>query len=174
MKKLMIMMLLVLATNDVLAQKSEKNNAVFSSINFEMKTIYGLKQHNMQPMNLDMQLSFSYSDRLSLQVIAERNLTLFDMDGGKQCIDGNLLGGGLAYVWMKDSHYRYDVRLQILNSLGSPKLKQTVYDFGVNLYSKREERSISPVMGLGFRYQKSHTAGIRDWCGFYASVGVRF
>ena len=174
MKKVMILVLLVFAAISVLAQGSEQKSSILDDMNFEIKTLYGLKQHDMRPMDLSMQLSCSFTDRLSLLLSAERNHTLFDVNDGKWYADGTSFGGGVAYVWLKDGYYRYDMRLQVVNTIGSPKWKRTAYDLGVTLYEKREKRSLSPVLGLGFRYQKSHTAGIRNWCGLYATVGIRF
>jgi hypothetical protein len=174
MKKLMMMLLLYATTMGVSAQENEKKSSFFDNTNFEIKTLYGLKQHSMQPLNLSMQLSYSFSDKLSLMVAIERNHTQIDLNDYKTYANSTLLGGGLAYVWMKDHSYCYDARLQVLNSIGSPLLKQMTFDIGINLYGRCKKHRLSPIIGLGFRYQQSHTIGIRDWGGLYAIVGIRF
>ena len=174
MKKLMMMLLLVSSAIGIQAQESEKKSSLLDGLSFEIKTVYGLKQHNMNPLNLNMQLSYSYTDRLSLLISAERNYMLFNENDNKWYMNATSLGGGMAYVWMKDKHHNFDIRLQVLNTIGNSQWKHTAYDIGLNWYEKQEKRTCSPFMGIGFRYQKSHTSDMRDWCGFYATVGVRF
>ena len=169
-----MMMLLIFSAVGIQAQESEQKSSLLDDMNLEIKTLYGLKQHNMNPLNLNIQLSYSYTERLSLLLSVERNYMLFSGNDSKWYKDGTSLGGGLAYVWMKDKHQNFDVRLQVLNTIGSSQWKHAAYDIGLSWYEKRGKRSPSPFMGIGFRYQKSHTAGTRDWCGFYATVGVRF
>ena len=174
MKRIMTMMLLVSSVTGIQAQERERESSLLDAINFEVKTVYGLRQHNMNPLNLNMQLSYSYTSRLSLLISAERNYMLFDENGNEFYMKANSLGGGMAYVWMKDKGQCFDVRLQVLNTIGHSQWKHTAFDMNLNWYEKREKRACSPFIGIGFRYQKSHTADMRDWCGLYATVGVRF
>ena len=147
---------------------------VLAKFNFEMKSLYGLEQHGMTPMNLNLQLSYEFANRWSVLAAAERNHTQFDVDGVKWYTNGVSLGGGLAYAWHDGEHDRFDLRLQVLNTIGSPDWKHTTFDIGTNWYGKRSKSGMSPLIGIGFRYQKSHTAGIRDWMGIYGTIGVRF
>lgn len=175
MRNLIIsLLLLAIGGSSMNAQGSRSGGAFFDKLHFELKAIYGTRQHSMTPMNASMQLSYELTNRLSLMATTEGDYTLFKQNDSKSWARNVSLGGGLAYVIYKGQAEHFDLRLQVLNTVGSNDHSFTTYDLGTTWYGKSSKRSIAPVLGFGFRHQSSHTAGIRDWTGFYATVGVRF
>ena len=174
MKKTIFMMTMMVIAMAASAQETKSNGNALDKLSFEVKSLYGVKQHGMTPMNLDMQLGFEFAPRWQLVAAAEACRTLMEGDGNRSFAKDVALGGGLAYVWEEGKNSRFDLRLQVLNTIGSPDWSHTTYDIGTNWYGKSSQRRIKPLIGLGFRFQKSHTAGIRDWSGFYATLGFKF
>lgn len=156
------------------AQGNETKNAFFDRLHFELKTSYGTKQHGMTPINASLQLSYEFVKCLSLLATAEGDYSLFKQDDSQWWTKDFSLGGGLAYAFYDGNNERYDLRLQVLNTVGSNDRKFTTFDVGTTWYGKSSSHGVVPVLGFGIRHQKSHTTGIRDWTGFYATVGIRF
>lgn len=168
-----VISILALAVGCLNIQAQDKK--FFDNVNFEIKSLYGWKQHNMTPMSLDAQLSYQFSNRWSILASAEASRLLFDGGSGNNWyINSTLLGGGLAYTLFLDSEQRFDLRLQTLITVGHTDWKHTTFDVGTMWYGKSQERGIAPLIGLGVRYEKSHSSGIRDWIGLYGTIGIRF
>jgi len=151
-----------------------QEKSLFSKFNLEVKALYGIKQHGMTPLNLNAQLSYGIIDRLSLLVSAEKQWSLFNIDGSKWYANSTLLGGGMAYVWWKEEGQCFDVRLQVLSTIGTTDFKSTVFDIATIWYGTPSKRRLVPLVGFGLRHDKSHTTNVRDWTGVYAMLGIRF
>lgn len=153
------------------AQEGEVKHSVIDDFHLEFKMQSGFRQHGMTPLNADLQLSYEFVKRWSLLVTAEGGRMLYD--DSRTYIRNTSLGGGLTYVWVDEGCQRFDLRLQVLNTIGNPDWRQTTFDIGATWYRKPEKRALVPVIGFGFRYQKSHTAEVQNWTGVYASIGLR-
>jgi len=174
MKKVLFSMVLLVFSVTMNAQENEVKRTVFSNFHFELKALYGTKQHGMSPLSANMQLSYEFANRWSLQATAEACHTLFKADDKKWWTKDISLGGGLAYAWYEGKGERFDVRLQVLNTVGSPDRKYTTFDIGTTWYGHSSKQALAPVLGIGFRHQKSHTDGVSNWSGIYGTIGVRF
>ena len=157
-----------------IAVTSKGQEPVLAGFNLELKSLYGIEQHGMTPMTLNMQLSYEFANRWNLIGSIERNHTQFDVDGAKWYANALSTGGGLSYAWHDGAYDRFDLRLMVLKTLGSPDWKHTTFDIGTNWYGKNSKIGVAPTLGIGFRYQKSNTTGIRNWMGVYATIGIRF
>ena len=76
-----------------------QEKSLFSKFNLEVKALFGIKQHGMTPLNLNAQLSYGIIDRLSLLVSAEKQWSLFNIDGSKWYANSTLLGIGCDSDW---------------------------------------------------------------------------
>ncbi|MBP5714573.1 MAG: hypothetical protein J6X07_07745 [Prevotella sp.] len=81
--KSLISMVLLVSSVTMNAQENEVKRTVFSNFHFELKALYGTKQHGMSPLSANMQLSYEFANRWSLQATAEACHTLFKADEKK-------------------------------------------------------------------------------------------
>ncbi|MBP5424278.1 MAG: hypothetical protein J6Y78_17740 [Paludibacteraceae bacterium] len=174
MKKIFFVLTAMFVAITVNAQESQDNTPLFKDFSFEIKSLYGIKQHGLQPLSLDLQGGYEFANRWTLLACAEASHTLMDNNGVKSYAKDISLGGGFAYVWYDGAKDRLDLRMQVLKTIGSPEWNHTTFDIGTTWYGKPNKNGIAPLMGIGFRYEKSHIPGIRDWFGIYATVGIRF
>lgn len=151
-----------------------QQRSTLDKFNFEFKTIFGLKQHDIMPINLDMQLSFEFAKNWSVLATIEGNRLLMKKEGNKNYADAISLGGGLGYVLYNGTSDRFNLRFQVLTSINSSDLNHTIYDIGTMWFGRPSKHRISPLMGLGFRHQKSRLVDISDWNSFYATIGICF
>lgn len=174
MKKIAFILTAMFITIAVRAQESQDNTPLFKDFSFEIKSLYGIKQHGLQPLSLDLQGGYEFANRWTLLACAEASHTLMEVDGAKTYAKDISLGGGLAYTFYDGAKDRFDVRLQMLKTVSSADWKHTTYDIGTTWYSKPNKTGMAPLVGIGFRYEKSHVVGIPNWFGIYATVGIRF
>jgi hypothetical protein len=174
MKKIVFVLAAMFVATTVSAQEDKDSTPVFENCSLELKSLYGIKQHGMQPLNLDLQMGYEFANRWTLLACAEASHTLMERDGVKSYVKDISLGGGLAYAWYDGAKDRFDLRLQVLRTIGSADWKHTTFDIGTTWYGKPNKSVIAPLIGIGFRYEKSKTSGIPNWYGMYATVGVRF
>jgi hypothetical protein len=82
------------------------------------------------------------------------------------------LGGGLGYRFAPTDDLVFELRSLVAASVDNKDWKQTVYDtkvlFGLSRCIFR------PTFGLGYRHIESHTTGIDNYNGLYASIGISF
>ena len=174
MKRLLFVLTTLFIAITVNAQESQDDTPLFKDFSFEIKSLYGIKQHGMQPLSMDLQAGYEFANRWALVACAEASHTLMENNGVKSYAKDISLGGGLAYAFYNGAKDRFDVRLQMLKTVSSADWKHTTYDIGTNWYGKPNKTGMAPLVGIGFRYEKSHVVGIRDWWGIYATVGIRF
>lgn len=174
MKKIVFVLTALFIAIAVCAQESKDDTPILKNCSFELKSLYGIKQHGLQPLSLDMQMGYEFANRWTLLACAEASHTLLEVDGMKSYAKDISLGGGLAYAWYDGAKDRFDLRLQVLKTIGSADWKHTTFDIGTTWYGKPNKKGIAPLMGIGFRYEKSHIPGIPNWFGIYATVGIRF
>ena len=174
MKKIVFILTAMFITIAASAQESQDNTPLFKDFSFEIKSLYGIKQHGLQPLSLDLQAGYEFANRWTLLACAEASHTLMELDGAKTYAKDISLGGGLAYAFYDGTKDRFDLRLQVLKTIGSADRKHTTFDIGTTWYGKPNKMGIAPLIGFGFRYEKSHITGIPDWWGIYATVGIRF
>lgn len=171
MKKIVLTLVAMALCNTINAQESEVKNSVLDNFHLESKMQSGFRHHGMTPLNANLQLSYEFVKCWSLMATMEGERMLYE--DSRSYIRNNSLGGGLAYAWVDGDSQRFDLRFQVLSTIGHGDWKQTTFDIGSTWYGKPKKRALAPVVGYGFRYQKSHTAEVRNWTGFYVSIGLR-
>ena len=81
---------------------------------------------------------------------------------------------GVRLTNPKTSSDNFDVRASVTNSIGNADWKHTAYNVDVIWYGNANNKKLRPYLGIGFKHVKSHTAGIPDYNGVYATVGICF
>lgn len=105
----------------------------------------------------------------------EREYTRYKMsDDTKLWMDGYNLGGGLSILTKADAEGRGALRLAVLNSIGSADWKHTVYQASLAFYGMKEGNTDAPFVEIGYRYNKSHSAGISDCSSMFVAFGYCF
>lgn len=98
MKNIFFVLAAMFVAVSVSAQESKDDTPVFKNCSFELKSLYGIKQHGLQPLSLDMQMGYEFANRWTLLACAEASYTLMEKDGVKSYAKDLSLGGGLAYT----------------------------------------------------------------------------
>lgn len=172
MKKLLLIGIMALAGLNVSAQEDGKEWA--KKLHAEFKVSYGLKQHDMTPINANTRLSYDILKRVSISGAFEKNWMLVKAEGSKHYADGMSVGGGVGYMFAVDDGYNVEARLQVLTSVGKTDWKYTTYEAGVMFYLTPNHRQLAPVVGGGYRLEKSRTDGVRNWGSIFGTFGLRF
>lgn len=139
------------------------------------------RQHDMTLVSLNTLLGVE--PLKNLKVIVDMQSTLGLHNGGDvqtYHYGGLALGGGLAYRLhsyapgdgILGSKEAIDVRAIVCSSVSKKDFKYSQYSIGLNLYSL-DKGKITPTIGLGYRYVKSHTPGYRDQSNVYIEIGLK-
>lgn len=143
---------------------------------FDANVETGMKQHGIDPLFLNFSLGYNFTPRLYGFVKSEYQLGLQKENEVKTYRDGNGLGVGIGYQLDKPSAHgvTYDIQASFLNSLGHTDWKNTTYDIGITMHGNTIKKKVLPYIGVGFKYINSHTHGVKNYCGLYASIGMRY
>ena len=142
----------------------------------------GLQNKQTTPLMTGVDFGFEVLPRLRVILEADYTVGLRNVDGNRTFDGAFTLGGGLSYRlfggkgYTKPAQAKDALELQFTagGSVGKMDWKQNYYDFGL-LYTTRHRLSIcTPILGLGYRYVNSHAAGMKNYGGVYATIGMRF
>lgn len=192
MKRFLVVMLLALPMLGASAQsvKQEKLdsflvvvpqsffNRLSGSYNFSV----GLQNKKTTPLMMGVDLGFEVLPRLRVIFRTDYVVGLHSVNGNRTYDGAFTLGGGLSYRLFGGKGYTESVKekdaleLQFTagGSVGKPDWKQNYYDFGVLYTTRYRLSSCKPIFGLGYRYVNSHAAGLKNYGGVYATIGMRF
>lgn len=169
------------AQNDGASQESGDTPA-WQRISMGFNVVGGFEQHHVTPLRFEFNAGYEFVPRLYAFFHAENFLGLYKQNGDRIFYRTQNLGGGLGFRLLggKDGKYAgklresLDLRLMAGGSVGSCDWKQTFYDAGLQYYYRGGRALCTPVIGLGYRFTDSRTAGRRDQHTVYASIGLRF
>lgn len=149
-----------------------------ASYNFSL----GLQNKNTTPLMMGVDFGYEVLPRLRVIFKMDYAMALRSVDGNRTFDGAFTLGGGLSYRLFGGKGYTQpaqakdalELQFTAGGSVGKVDWKQNYYDFGL-LYTTRHRLSIcTPFMGLGYRYVNSHAAGMKNYGGVYATIGMRF
>lgn len=132
------------------------------------------RQHNMKPVQNDLILGWQITNKLSVFADYQAMLGLYNADGTRNYYRSRSgLGGGFGYeIANIRKAIGIDVRALATTTVGSPDWKYTQYDIGFIFYDYRNhQRFLSPVIGIGYRFTDSRTAGLRNLSNIYFQMG---
>lgn len=143
----------------------------YLDINMEV----GTKQHDINPCFANFGLGYNFSRRLYAGVKAEYQLGLHEENGLKTYKRNTDLGACVGYQLDKPAEHgtTFDLQVSFLNSIGNADWKNTTYDIGIIMRNNSTNKKVFPYIGIGFRYIDSHTNGMSNHAGLYASLGVK-
>lgn len=178
MKKFLFVMLaaLLVLPMGAFAQTSETSSKFLDKCIAEVGVGVGTPNKGYTPLTMNLNLGYNFTPRFYGFVKAEGVLGLYDKDGVKTYTKSPSLGGGLGVRLTnpKTSSDNFDVRASVTNSIGNADWKHTAYNVDVIWYSNTSKKKLRPYLGIGFKHINSHTAGIPDYNGVYATVGICF
>lgn len=123
----------------------------------------GTKNKDVTPLSFDLQLGYKPLPRFG--IFADYEVGWMLNGAAKAYGSTTNLGGGLSYRLCNE----VELRAKMAASVGNVDLKQTVYD--VNCLLRMTANKVSPYVSIGFRHVNSHTAGVDNYNGLYASFG---
>lgn len=164
------------------SSQSEKTLTAFDRIHIDAAVSGTTKQHDVQSIRMGLNVGYEFVTRVYTFVHVENNLALQKTEGTRTFFNSPVIGGGLGYRLFggnggkRESGTRdcLDLRIMAGCSVGNCDWKQTIYDAGFQYYFKGSRMTISPTIGLGYRFTDSRTTGLRDQHALYASIGLRF
>lgn len=192
MKRFLVVLLLALPMLGASAQnvKQEKSDSFlvvmpqsfFDRLSASYNFSLGLQNKNTTPLMMGVDFGYEVLPRLRVIFKMDYAMALRSVKGVRTYDDALLLGGGLSYRLFGGKGYTQpaqakdalELQFTAGGSVGKMDWKQNYYDFGL-LYTTRHRLSIcTPFMGLGYRYVNSHAAGMKNYGGVYATIGMRF
>ena len=155
--------------------QAKKIRKVCDKIMFEIDLGVGLKQHDITPLSVGINLGYRIIPRLAIYARYSGTYGLYDAGEGRDYFKTTNLGGGAEYVLAMDKRKiatdMYSVRAQVSASVGSVDWKNTTYSIGLYSKTKYKNGECGPIIGIGFEHINSHTLGIRDCNTFFATIG---
>ena len=192
MKRFLVVLLLALPMLGASAQnvKQEKSDSFlvvmpqsfFDRLSASYNFSLGLQNKNTTPLMMGVDFGYEVLPRLRVIFKMDYAMALRSVKGVRTYDDALLLGGGLSYRLFGGKGYTQpaqakdalELQFTAGGSVGKMDWKQNYYDFGL-LYTTRHRLSIcTPFMWLGYRYVNSHAAGMKNYGGVYATIGMRF
>lgn len=157
-------------------ESQEFHAPVTDKLLLEANFTAGMKNKGMSPMSLNFNIGYNLTPRFYAFAKAEGVIGLYDKDGVKTYTKGTDLGGGLGLKLLnpKKSNEGLDLRVSVANSIGKADWKHTTYQAEFILYCNNKKTRTSPYIGIGFKHMNSHTAGIDNWNGIFATIGWKF
>lgn len=159
-----------------LEQASESHSSFLDKCLLEVGVSVGMENKGYTPLTMNANLGYNFTPRFYGFVKAEGVLGLYDKGGVKTYTKSPSLGGGLGFRLTnpKTSSDNFDVRASVTNSIGNVDWKHTAYNVNVIWYGNASKKKSRPYLGVGFKHVKSHTAGVPNYNGIYATVGICF
>lgn len=140
----------------------------------------GLPQHDVTPFFYGVNAGYEFVPRLYVLGRLEVVTGLYEKDGERTWSQAGNLGAGLGYRLLGAKPSKrgvadcLDLRVLAGASVGHATWKQTFYDAGLEWYCRGRRFSVTPTIGLGYRYVDSRTTGVRNYGSAYLSIGFRF
>ena len=163
-------------STDGYKESKEAVISVTDKLLLEASFTAGMKNKGMSPMSLNFNIGYNFTPSLYAFAKAEGVIGLYDKEGIKTYTKGTDLGGGLGVKLLnpKKTNERLDLRVSIVNSIGNANWKHTTYQAEFILYCNSKKTRTVPYIGIGFKHMNSHTAGIDNWNGIFATIGWKF
>ncbi len=147
------------------------HDKIMLEMGFEAET----KQHDIFPIGINVNIGYKFTSRLYAYGRYQGIVGLYDDSNFNTYTKTQNIGGGIGYIFHKEKHNAktdlWSIRAQMTGSIGNPDWRNTTYDIGIFWQSKYGCSRLSPILGLGFRHTNSHTQGIKNHNGIYASIG---
>lgn len=179
MKKILLSVVLVLSALMVQAQNNASaSNGTGNGNSFWDKMVInidfqkGTKNKGMSPMSFGCQIGYQFVPHLYAFAYYENTVGLYNRNQVKTYTNTPNLGGGLGYRYPIEDDLMLEFRGLVAASVDNKDWKQTVYDARVLIGLSR--CVCRPTFGLGYRHIASHTTGIDNYNGLYASIGISF
>lgn len=173
-----MIMTLISLSSTIQAQDENKNyktNAL-DKLLVDIEATTGPKNKGMSPTTLNLSLGYQMTSCFYVFAKTEGSINLYNKDDIKTYYTSEALGGGLGiklYNPLKTTDAT-DFRVSVINTIGNVDWKYTSYEANFIIYHNSIKRRLTkPFLGLGFRHMKSHTAGISNWNGIIATIGMR-
>lgn len=131
----------------------------------------GTSHDDVRPMELFVNAGYRFMPRMYVFAHAGGMFGLGEKAGGTRAYTKTpLLGGGLDYTLFSGDGVALDVRGSAASSLGKADWKGVAYDAG--LFLRVGSCGYKFNIGLGYRHFNSRSAGIGNYNGLYATLGI--
>ena len=131
----------------------------------------GTSHDDVRPMELFANAGYRFIPRMYVFAHAGGMFGLGEKTGGTRAYTRTpLLGGGLGYTLCSGDGVALDVRGSAASSLGKADWKGVAYDAG--LFLRVGSCGYKFNIGLGYRHFNSRSAGIGNYNGLYATLGI--
>lgn len=182
MKKLMMLLLSLMFWTNAFSEDS-------ISVNIKEKhkfAVYGciegtasLRQHGLAPNFMFATLEFEPLNKFSFALSYVGFLGLYKEKETKTYYTSQGLAGSLALQIYKAKTDTFcfskggsiNAQIRYGHNVGGGDFKFDLYDVGFVSFGK-ERKMFGNSFSLGYRYIKSHTAGIRNYNGVYLGIGI--
>jgi hypothetical protein len=151
----------------VSAQENSLTNKLYLNVTTDVTT----ESKGLTSYGADFQLGYKFIPSLYAFATFNGSLSLYDKDGVKDHIKTTNLGGGLGYRLSPNDNTSccFDIKTSASVSVGNVDWKNTTYEAGV--FCRFTSKGLAPQLGLGYRYQDSHTAVVSSRGCIFASLG---
>lgn len=170
MKKICLSLLCLLGGLSAGYAQSAANGDKGVFLRTELRGLVASKSEGVAQRGIDIEaiVGYRFDSRFTLFVPVTGTTGLFKADGAKSYEQAGALGLGFGYAPLHVGGDRLEITAKAGNTLGG-HWHFRYYDCGLRW--EWADRTISPFVGLGVRYQDCYKGGLPDYCFFYASIG---
>ena len=172
MKKSIVLIVILF----IVSASNSYSQSFADRIHFEASAGAGSKYECMKPLDISFKVDVDIVKKLYAFIDEENNHNLYKDGDFRTYYSSANLGGGLG-VRLLDSEktkHKLDLRAGVLSSIGNADWKKTTYAVGLAWYLGSKSHTFSPVVEMGYRYANSRTEGLKNYSGFYMSIGLRY
>ena len=178
MNKILLMMTLLFCTLTSCFAQENRTNTINGPLSkhfmFDIDFGGGLPNKGMKQLTFSGQVGYKIIPRMYVFVKGEGMTGLHKADNGmKTWTQGSGLGGGIGFRLVDVVGLGIDLKGTVLTTVGNADWKNTSYE-GKVVFSMGTKLPIRPTFGIGFRHTDSRTAGIADYNGMVATIGISF
>lgn len=180
MKKLFITLLMPLVAASAFAAQAQPADSTSEKpfpLFCEIEAGGTSRHHTMHNLLGDVSLGARFG-RMEVAAVYEHLTGIYKADGDKRSLESHAIGGAVAcqLATIKESSLDGEdsglaLRARFIHSVGNADWTYSAYE-GAAILSNAIVKNIN--VAVGYRYTKSHTAGLPDHSGFFGSFGFRF
>ena len=155
------------------ANAQETTKSWLDPLHLETSFEAGSQHKQLMPFGMKMDLNYNLGKVFSIHAIGQAD---YFVPKNGMTADYNKainIGGGVGFKLfpkLKDFN-TFELRADVTTTVNSTDLKNTTYSAGIYWYG---ERSISPVIGIGYKFRDYRNEGFSNYSGYYVSLGLRF
>ena len=148
------------------ANAQETTKSWLDPLHLETSFEAGSQHKQLMPFGMKMDLNYNLGKVFSIHAIGQADYFVPKNGMTADYNKASNIGGGVGFKLfpkLKDFN-TFELRADVTTTVNSTDLKNTTYSAGIYWYG---ERSISPVIGIGYKFRDYRNEGFSNYSRYY-------